>query len=112
MFKLADGSLFAAANDYEGGEILLAALKKKLPTPKLNKDQSTNAIHIRRDGSVWLYEGAIWVRSRSKFHTIGTGGPYALGALHMGATAKEAVSVAMKCDVYSGGKVQTVRLGK
>jgi ATP-dependent protease HslVU (ClpYQ) peptidase subunit len=41
----------------------------------------------------------------------GTGGDFALGALDMGATAEEAVKIAIGRDIYSGGEVKTVRIG-
>lgn len=45
-----------------------------------------------------------------KFFAIGSGAPAALGALHMGASAKEAVNVAKKIDIYTGGRVVSMKL--
>ncbi|WKW34386.1 proteasome subunit beta [Pseudomonas viridiflava] len=39
---------------------------------------------------------------------IGSGAAYALAAMDMGASAEEAVSAAMKRDIYTGGTVRTV----
>lgn len=39
---------------------------------------------------------------------IGSGSPYALTAMDMGASAEEAVKAAMKRDVYTGGHVRTL----
>jgi 20S proteasome alpha/beta subunit len=39
---------------------------------------------------------------------IGSGAAYALAAMDMGATAKEAVEMAAKRDVYTGGKIRTL----
>jgi ATP-dependent protease HslVU (ClpYQ) peptidase subunit len=41
---------------------------------------------------------------------IGSGAPYALAAMDMGASAAEAVRAAMKRDIYSGGKVTTITI--
>lgn len=41
---------------------------------------------------------------------IGSGSAYALAAMDMGASAEEAVRAAMKRDIYTGGKVRTVRI--
>ena len=41
---------------------------------------------------------------------IGSGSPYALAAMDMGASAEEAVRAAMKRDIYTGGKIRTVRI--
>lgn len=39
---------------------------------------------------------------------IGSGAPYALAAMDMGASAEDAVRAAMKRDIYTGGKVRTM----
>lgn len=41
---------------------------------------------------------------------IGSGAPYALAAMDMGASAVEAVHAAMKRDIYTGGKVRTLTI--
>lgn len=41
---------------------------------------------------------------------IGSGAAFAMGAMASGKTAAEAVSIAMKFDVNSGGKVQKLKL--
>lgn len=38
---------------------------------------------------------------------IGSGGPFALGAIHAGATAGKAVAIAIKLDPFCGGEIQT-----
>lgn len=43
---------------------------------------------------------------------IGSGGAYAIGAMAAGSSAVEAVKIACKYDVYSGGKVQSVKRGQ
>lgn len=48
----------------------------------------------------------VGIKESSTF-TDGSGWMLALGALDAGATAEEAVKVAIKRDVYTGGKVQT-----
>ncbi|AXP04273.1 proteasome subunit beta [Pseudomonas fluorescens] len=39
---------------------------------------------------------------------IGSGAPYALAAMDMGASAEDAVRAAMKRDIYTGGLIRTV----
>lgn len=43
---------------------------------------------------------------------IGSGSAYALAAMDMGASAEDAVRVAMKRDIYTGGKVRALRIGE
>lgn len=48
----------------------------------------------------------------AKFFAIGSGAPYALGALYAGATAAEAVKIAAKIDTNTGLPVKTLKLAK
>lgn len=41
---------------------------------------------------------------------IGSGGEVATGAMLMGASSREAVKIASKIDIYTGGKIKTVNL--
>jgi len=41
---------------------------------------------------------------------IGSGAPYALAAMDMGASAEDAVRMAMKRDIYTGGIVRSINL--
>lgn len=41
---------------------------------------------------------------------IGSGAPYALAAMDMGASAVDAVLAAMKRDIYTGGIIKTVKV--
>ena len=60
----------------------------------------------------------IWVESEADTSNImeepkwafGSGGAFALGAMHAGATAKQAVEIASKLDVYTGMGVDCVQL--
>lgn len=41
---------------------------------------------------------------------IGSGAPYALAAMDMGASAEDSVRAAMKRDVYTGGIIKTITI--
>ena len=43
---------------------------------------------------------------------IGSGAPYALSQMRSGASAVTSVQVAIECDIYSGGKVQSIKRGQ
>jgi hypothetical protein len=49
-------------------------------------------------------------RVLEKFWSIGSGAKAALGAMHMGATANQAVAIACKIDPYSGTPITWMRL--
>jgi len=41
---------------------------------------------------------------------IGSGAQYAIAAMDMGASAEDAVRAAMKRDIYTGGKIRSLRI--
>jgi len=74
-------------------------------------DYPFSALVINRDGRVFSYDGfGHPYEVEGPFFAIGSGRDYAVGAMDMGATAKEAVSVAIKWDVMTGGEVQSLSL--
>ena len=46
----------------------------------------------------------------SEHYAFGSGDLHAITAMDMGASAKEAVKMAIKRDVYTGGKVRTIKV--
>lgn len=46
------------------------------------------------------------------YAAIGSGAPYAMGAMDHGAKAAEAVRIAIKRDINSGGTIKTIRFTK
>lgn len=48
----------------------------------------------------------------AKFFAIGSGAPYAMGALYAGASAAEAVKIAAKIDTNTGLPVKTLKIDK
>lgn len=60
-----------------------------------------------------LFEYDKWCRPErvlEKFYAIGSGAKAALGALHMGASARRAVAVAARIDPYTAAPIVTMRL--
>ncbi len=60
---------------------------------------------------VWDQEGQ-FEPIRRRFWAVGCGTELAVGAMEMGATAAQAVAVAIKYNCYCGGKIVTRRLRK
>lgn len=50
-----------------------------------------------------------WYQIGIKFWAVGSGANYALGAMAAGKTARQAVAIAMKLDVYCGLGIDAVR---
>jgi ATP-dependent protease HslVU (ClpYQ) peptidase subunit len=81
------------------------------PTPD-NKDDDFqfNALVLDPEGVLTLFEGNFAAYVVEKPFAIGTGGEYALCALDAGASGEEALAVAMKRDVYTGGSIHFLSL--
>lgn len=109
VHRLRDGSLVAWAGSVQDAELLLRAMRKtsRDPHPKL---EAISALHLRLDGSLYEYEGEAWVKQDPGYYATGSGAPYALAAMDAGASAREAVRIAIKRDVNSGGRVQSLKL--
>lgn len=79
----------------------------KVFVPEGLNDEDFSGLVVFTDGVVFLYEGgrnSYEVTDRG-YISIGSGSDYALAAMDAGASAEEAVKVAIKRDIYSGGQV-------
>ena len=105
VFKLGDGRLLGftgEANSFcpfkqwvEDGEMA--------PAPEMIESR---AVVIAKTGPRRIFEGKGWYEERGPFSAWGSGMAAALAALYMGATAVEAVRIAIKVDSNSGGRVR------
>jgi len=61
---------------------------------------------------VYLSSGKrlVFKKLDAPFYAIGTGGNFALGAMRYGASAAEAVEIAIECDTGCGGKIDVLHL--
>lgn len=83
---------------------------KPNPTELLDGEADIDIIVLTTRG-VFGYDK--WCRGEKlmgRFHAIGSGTKAALGALHMGATARQAVRIACKIDPYSAPPIVTMSL--
>lgn len=83
---------------------------KPLKEGALHDNSELEAIELHRDG-IFLYEpsGARY-HIKDGFYAVGSGGPYALGAMAMGASPEEAVAIAARFDPGTGGEVEVLKL--
>lgn len=71
------------------------------------------AIVVATTGRVTIWtQSLIGWRPEGKFFAIGSGSSAAMGAMHRGAGAIEAVKIACKVDPYTRGPVRSLRLVK
>lgn len=68
-------------------------------------DVSFSAIVLSRNGCVVWDEYLRPMPLEDEFTAIGSGADVALGAMHMGATAYQAVEAAIRFNAFTGGKV-------
>jgi len=83
--------------------------------PALSEDFEALAMDLRTGKCTYYtyYEKQlIPIPITDKFEAIGTGDELAIGAMEFGATAIEAVRVAIKRDINSGGRVAVLRAKK
>jgi len=106
-----DGCWYATS-----GSITLAAQFKLILDPEENQEK----LNIIGDGGLQVvrvnrttgeihtaYECLTWVERKPPF-ALGSGAQFAMGALLQGATPEEAVAIAGKLDVYTGGEPRVV----
>ncbi len=110
--KLADGSLVGFCGILSECQELAEWITDPIDDRPHLDDDSGRLVHVKTDGSVWLYEckAKPFRLDPTPFYAWGSGFPAALGALHMGADAEEAVRIASLVDTSSGGPVRSVRL--
>lgn len=79
--------------------------------PETPNEDQFEALVAYPSGELFLFEGnsSILLGQDVSF-AIGSGGPYALGALESGAAGEEAMRVATKFDTMSGGEITIVQL--
>lgn len=77
------------------------------------RDVDVDVLCVDKKGKVTFYGHKLYpIEITSLFYVLGSGKELALGALEMGASAKEAVQIAAKYDTNSGGSVRTLHLDK
>lgn len=79
--------------------------------PVLQDDEEFTALVLTPDKQVLMYDGNVALNlGQDVPASIGSGSVFALAAMDAGASAEEAVKIAMKRDVYSGGEITVVQL--
>lgn len=111
LSRLKDGSLVAYAGTVADCQKFLRWARKgdfAKPHPK----GSYVCVWLRDEGLTEYTgnDGKHIVLNKKQFHAWGSGHLSALGAMHHGATAVEAVKCAAKVDLRTGGKISSATL--
>lgn len=109
LFRGPDGSVLGISGNFNQALALVDFLCGRSESPP-DFSEEVSVLQLRRDG-IWIYDGSTRpVRVDLPFFACGSGSDIALGAMHMGAAPEQAVKAAIRFDVYTGGKVQTMTL--
>lgn len=114
--RLPDGSLFAGCGSSDQIERVRARLEENIvhgTSRKMPKTSNCECVWVQTDGSVWYYSGrkfSVLDEKTYPYFAIGSGAAFALAAMDAGADAVEAVRIASKRDVWTGGDVQSLVL--
>lgn len=103
--------IVGAAGDWDDVLKFWDVLEGKPPKDAvLRNDAELEGIELHPDG-IFLYTASgKRFAIRDQFYAIGSGGPYAIGAMAMGATPAEAVALASRFDPATGGQIETHQL--
>lgn len=110
-----DGNLAGSAGDASDCGAFrswIAAGGPKETIPKLsNEDGDFDAIMVTPDRRMFMLDGSLLpIPFDAPFCAIGSGAPIAIGAMHMGATAEQAVEAAIAHNCYCHGPIQIEHL--
>lgn len=112
--KKTEEVIIATAGESTPGMMFVDWFGSREPPPEnfIEGGADFTCLVLQQDG-LWEYDA--WCRGikiLDKFYAVGSGAKAALGALHMGASARKAVEVACRIDHYSGLPVTAMRLHK
>lgn len=114
VHRLRDGGLAAFAGDGDGAMALLAWLngaRNPAEYPPEQKDNDTSAFVVRPDGSRTSYGKTPHFQViEDEFYAMGHGRDFALAAMHCGKTAREAVELTCRLDVFCGNGIDCLTL--
>jgi hypothetical protein len=110
LFRGPDGSVLGIAGDFNQALALIDFVCGRSESPPDFSGADVTVLQLRRDG-IWTYDNSARpIRVDLPFFAVGSGGDIALGAMHMGAAPEQAVKAAIRFDVFSGGRIQTMTL--
>lgn len=112
LFVLVDGRIAGVTGNEGLWRRMLWWLQgdRKEQQPEPSNDKSYTIVVLRTDGEVEIFEDGYHYIETAPFMAYGSGQAAALGALHAGCSAAEAVRIATLVDKNSGGAVKTLRV--
>lgn len=109
LFKLKNAAIGFAGLLTDGLKLIEFLKSDEDKPPELSEDFESLMMDLRTGKCAYYDRTLIAVKIMDKFEAIGTGSELAIGAMEHGATAIEAVRVAIKRDINSGGRIAVIR---
>lgn len=109
IFRLSDGSLLGGAGDADAVHELREWLDKG-GCAKRPKTPNVHMLHLWANGECWIHCDNHSATKTGLPTAIGSGDHLAIGAMEAGATPEEAVAIAAKRDVNTGGRITVLHL--
>mgnify|MGYP001612490594 CR=1 FL=1 len=101
--RLKDGSLFASCGALENNVAVRQWLNGGDDKPAIDKDDDFDGVLIKPDGTAWMLNKKLHlIAIESPYFSTGSGRDFALLAMKLGKTAREAVELACELDIWSG----------
>jgi hypothetical protein len=110
-----EGKVYASAGEGNLTEPLMtwhAAGGDIDKAPKGDPETGWTLLVIGHDGAYIYTSSSPYPYKITSPYAMGSGKQFALGALHAGKSAKEAVEIACRLDVWSGGEIQVVDIAE
>jgi len=117
IYRLASGALLGVSSANVG---LPAEMARWIDAggdlanpPRVAGELKIDAILVLPDGEVYRYGGGSFMSTgpiKARWHAVGTGAEYALGAVYAGVAPMKAMNVAVELDIWSGKPIVTVAL--
>lgn len=114
--RTAEGDLIGTTGDSGMGRGLMAwyesgANPSEYPANRVDGGCRSTMLVIRRNGSICLFGSDPYpIEIENRFHALGSGGDFALAAMHLGHDAYAAVKVATALDNDCGNGIDTLEL--
>lgn len=109
--RLKDGSLYGSCGQLELNIAVLAYLNGEGEKPVMGKDDDFDGMLIKPDGSAWMLNKLLQpIAIESPYYATGSGRDFALCAMRLGKTAREAVELASEQDIWTGMGVMTLEI--
>lgn len=109
LYRLPDGAIFGAAGLVQEALAVLAWLEGGEKPGDL---ENFEGLIVTEAGASVIGMRLMREPVLEPFYAIGSGAHFALAAMALGASAVEAVRIASRFDPGTGGRVESMRLGK